>query len=388
MRIGPLAATLATLTITVSLASGRTWHVNLDGTGDAPTIKAACDSAVVGDTVLVDCGTYSERDIHVRGAALRSATGAANCVTIEQVGTIILVGRGAFVSRLEGLTLRGATIAAVACSGSAVVERCAFEDNRGGAVEVPRNAQQPETLTLRECEFRGNTAHRYGNEVATIEASPTQGLSIDNTLFEFNGTPPAYGFSDITMSAGRATIANSRFISNDGRFFVDGDVLCSELGENGSLSLTVDRLIDCVVANNHSLGRAVVTADVVRGCTFAANTLGRFLTLLMCSTSVTNSIFAYNIASAAVSCASPATSVSCCDFFANTFGDAPGCNAMHNFFAAPRFCLRFPGDFTLDSTSPCAPGHTPCGLIGALPVACGTVSLETRSWGRIKSLYR
>jgi hypothetical protein len=40
-------------------AFSRTWYVRNDGTGDAPTIQAAVDSASSGDTVLVGPGTYS-----------------------------------------------------------------------------------------------------------------------------------------------------------------------------------------------------------------------------------------------------------------------------------------------------------------------------------------
>jgi hypothetical protein len=36
----------------------RTWYVKADSTGDAPTIRAAVDSTVAGDTVLVGPGTY------------------------------------------------------------------------------------------------------------------------------------------------------------------------------------------------------------------------------------------------------------------------------------------------------------------------------------------
>jgi hypothetical protein len=41
-----------------SLASARTWRVNTAGTGDAPTLHAAMDSAVAGDIVLVEAGSY------------------------------------------------------------------------------------------------------------------------------------------------------------------------------------------------------------------------------------------------------------------------------------------------------------------------------------------
>jgi hypothetical protein len=45
-----------------SLASARTWRVNTAGTGDAPTLHAAMDSAAAGDIVLVEAGYYDLAD--------------------------------------------------------------------------------------------------------------------------------------------------------------------------------------------------------------------------------------------------------------------------------------------------------------------------------------
>ena len=62
-----------------------------------------------------------------------------------------------------------------------------------------------------------------------------------------------------------------------------------------------------------------------------------------------------------------------------------------NFSLDPIFCS--PSDHHLGASSPCAPGNHPngfndCGLIGPLPVGCGTVKTEQTTWGAVKALYR
>ena len=55
----------------------------------------------------------------------------------------------------------------------------------------------------------------------------------------------------------------------------------------------------------------------------------------------------------------------------------------------PQFCGV--DDYFLQSDSPCAPGTEPLYFsffIGALPVGCGSVKVEAKSWGEVKALYR
>jgi parallel beta-helix repeat protein len=62
-----------------------------------------------------------------------------------------------------------------------------------------------------------------------------------------------------------------------------------------------------------------------------------------------------------------------------------------NFSQDPEFCGGEAGNFYLQSDSPCAPGNSPwppVGLIGALPVGCGTTGVEHKTWGHIKAMYR
>jgi hypothetical protein len=61
-----------------------------------------------------------------------------------------------------------------------------------------------------------------------------------------------------------------------------------------------------------------------------------------------------------------------------------------NFSLDPEFCGAGAGNFFLQSDSPCASGNGPYpdeGLIGALPVHCGSVDTERHTWGAIKTLY-
>jgi hypothetical protein len=81
---------------------------------------------------------------------------------------------------------------------------------------------------------------------------------------------------------------------------------------------------------------------------------------------------------------------SCNDYWNNAAGNTDGFEMdATSFQADPLFCDAGTGDFTIRSNSPCAPpGVTGCGLVGALPVGCGPVSIEAASWAVIKGKYR
>jgi len=73
----------------------------------------------------------------------------------------------------------------------------------------------------------------------------------------------------------------------------------------------------------------------------------------------------------------------------------PGCIILGsmNFNLNPQFCgVAGSGNYYLQEDSPCALGNHPngenwCGLIGPLPVGCGTVPNKQITWGAIKSIY-
>lgn len=95
----------------VSPASPRTWYITPDGTGDAPTIQAGCDSTASEDTVLVAAGTYHEniwidRIGDYRAVYLISESGPTSTTVIGDASLPVIATSSGF-SRIEGFGLEG-----------------------------------------------------------------------------------------------------------------------------------------------------------------------------------------------------------------------------------------------------------------------------------------
>jgi hypothetical protein len=104
-----------------------------------------------------------------------------------------------------------------------------------------------------------------------------------------------------------------------------------------------------------------------------------------------NNILSANMGSAAAGFGTTHQVTSTCnDYWGNLAGDIFGrAPDPSETFLDPLFCDPSNLDFTLHDDSPCAPGNNPsCGQVGAFGAACGSVSIESASWGKIKSLYR
>jgi len=160
---------------------------------------------------------------------------------------------------------------------------------------------------------------------------------------------------------------------------------------------------DCVFWDNSAYGTAGLvcgneTAMVLDRCTFVGNASDALSTIsvgMSSSLTLSNVIVAFNEGTEGVSCLHGGTAtLACCDIFGNAGGDWIGCIAGYqgidgNISEDPLFCDWQGGDLRLQLGSPCAPEHNPaCGLIGALPVGCGTTPVLETSWGGIKALFR
>jgi hypothetical protein len=138
-----------------------------------------------------------------------------------------------------------------------------------------------------------------------------------------------------------------------------------------------------------------------QSCTFVANAaqVGSHISsgLVDGATTLTQCILAFGIDGGSVSCPTggdPVIEASCTDIFGNEGGNWIECLGTQlglegNVELDPEFCGLKERNFEICSESPCAPEHSNgCGLIGAYDVGCDPSSLETKSWGHIKGLYR
>jgi hypothetical protein len=102
----------------VSETDAGTWYVKVDGTGDAPTIQAALDSCINGDTVLVAPGTYLQPAItfwEKDSLTIMSEEGAnATFLHLDGISVIMLA------SGTNGITIKGFT----------------FEDSQGSGLGI------------------------------------------------------------------------------------------------------------------------------------------------------------------------------------------------------------------------------------------------------------
>ena len=393
------AAALAILTMSCPDAGAATWNVHEDGSGDAPTIQAALDLAASGDSILIHPGHYYERPVAQKNLTV-IGVGGPEATTIDGDGVesafyitdfaesfvlqgLRIVGSGTDLNfawpypalsqfswsceirncHLESFDVFNATMTDCRVIGHAwrgshgndargptIIERCVFEDLRDwdGASGVTIG----DSGTVRDCVF--SRCESVGQDPIVPVIGYAQGASPiieDNLFVDCEG--PCVGPAEYPPLAPRAepsgrtigfvTIRRNTFVGNQ-----PGPLGPWEFGP----------------VNPFFPG------------TFEANI-------------VTGSEFGVWIPDGV------SYEVSCTNSFGNGsnwtgFPDPSGTDG--NFSAPPLFCDSDQGNYALSSGSPCAPGNHPddadCGLIGALPVGCGTVSITPQSWGRIKGGFR
>lgn len=343
---------------------GRTWYVQPDGTGDAPNIQAAVDSAHTGDSIVLSDGVFSgsgNRDVVVeKSLSFTSESGdPADCI-IDCQGTSAerhraFVGDATYLM-FEGLTIKngyhseaGAMDLATNMDGEITVHRCRFVNNHagyGGAIRCMLLGY--DAYIISECVFERNVAEYYGG-----------GLFLERHL----------------NPDGLCRITDCTFLDNFGYY----GAAVAEWLYLPPLTAVSDQDVGthmngCTIAANGGVCAFFGTAMAGERIIIANNNIG---------TPFLNSL----------------PELACSNVYGNAGGDWIGVledqyRVRGNIRVCPSFCSLPQGDLRLCDESLCLPGRHPddyeCGLIGSREVgcACGPSETHPTTWGAIKATYR
>jgi len=377
IRLWPL---FLVLSMSAGSALSATWRVNVQGTGDAPTIQAAVNASADGDTILVAPGTYTWTNqgtasdfgmVYVqRGMdhlTILSEAGAAFTTIDAQ-----MQGRVFFIQGWNYLTLDGFTIQ----NGVAP----ALGYFAGGGVTMHLSYE-----VIRNCVFRNNSASGGG----ALWCGGVSAPQLINCEF-YDNTAERGGAIFFVRSSTNPTLRDCRFYRN--RSNAGGGAIYAT--ENG---MTLE---NCVIAQNvaGTEGGAIYLRDTwatfINGCTIADNeavTASAVFAIASDPVTITRSIVARGVGGAPYAAASGSMiTVSCTDTWGNAGGavfPAGVIDGGDNLSLDPMFCGGVGSlNYFLTAGSPCAAG--PCGQRGACGVQCGSVAVRHTSWGHVKALYR
>jgi len=422
-----LVLPLALLVMTTSQETkARTWRVESDGSGEAPTIQAGIDSAASGDIILVGAGTYFEiidflgKDLELRSQFGREAT------TIDGSGgdtsVITLAARENAV--IEGFTITGG------------VGTTSGYSRRGGGVYSPSASPR-----ITDNAFIRNSAigsvSGVGGAIYAGASPSTASPTIAGNIFLGNECLRLGGAIGLRQNAGTRIVGNI-FIGNSSDH--DGGAICLLGGDSNSL-LVADNQFWNNTAGDHG-GAVYLAGDetpvavewnlFVRnaafgGAPYAANGTGGALHMITMSGRVSHNTLAYNEGDGDLPCSGGgiyldlrsssaimdisyniiAFSGDCgvaCDnaagatmenniLWENDGGDignqsrpCPAEWAEGNLFADPLFCGPTADNFTVSANSP-ALGREVIGVFSR--PGCGDGVLVTAmSWGGIKTRFR
>ncbi len=342
-RVGLCGVLAAFIVAAAALpASGTTWHIYADGSGDAPTIKAAVGLAAAGDSIAVFAGTYYEHDINVtKQLFIVSVAGETSTIIDAQtLGRCFLFDKFTPAIVIKGFTLRNADS-----------KNDAGYPGFGGAVLCRSRAR----VDMLDCTFRSNSAN-LGGAVMARDSSNVHFWRcsfLDNVAYQDN-------------------------------YPGEGGAMMLRSSTNHTLSIEID---SCLFVNNtaQSDGGAISFSYFtpwIRDCTFHANHSspggGTISLVTEANIVLAHSIVSFSAGYGIVAWSAPVGSpyFLCNDVYGNSsgnygglFSDQTGTN--DNISADPWFC-NAPGDMSISTSSPCAPVNSPCDLlIGRYGPSCG-----------------
>lgn len=410
--------------VLASTALCRTWHIEPDGTGDAPTIQAGIDSSSAGDTVLVHPGEYHVNLYMKSYISLVSSGGCDVTILKNDYGEgFPIIYASCRAGLIEGFTLLGEP----GKSGPGIILEC--HSGVLGAEII--------------CNTFDRLAAYEGAGVCCYNHS--QAIIIDNVFRSCigwnagGGVLVIYGswariegntFTDCYSKAGGAIccsqegtceiignrIENNEALQRGGGIFLhecpSGRVEFNVIKGNhadlngGGVYLyegNYEMMYNVVWGNVARYGGGVAQAPgaalICENNTFFGNEATERASAAdlrgNVASSFMNCIISNSYGASAIDCFGATLPTADCNVFWMNPSDYVGCSpGPHDIIACPSFCFADGGDFHLCDESPCLPGNHPtgyeCGLIGALSegCTCGPTATEPTTWGAIKAMYR
>ncbi|MBU1700705.1 MAG: DUF1565 domain-containing protein [Candidatus Eisenbacteria bacterium] len=376
-----------------AVSSATTWNVYEDGSGDAPFIQAAIDSAASRDTVRVWPGTYDEDPILIYGKSLQlESTGGAEMTTIPSLYWIY--GNGpetVIVSGFRIVEVNGQPAFRVALINRFEIRQCIIEgfgDNSSVA--------GVEEFSIDECVFRDNiNQHDQAGGALAIE-SVHRG-DITNCLFIGNQTTHWNEGGNPDLGGGGAL--NAWTASGYGPLRISGNLFVgNEAPRTGAVMIAgnIEFFNNTVVGNTSDLAAVYLAPDD--------------------EATIHHNVFASNDPYGLYVWLHTGWQRCCCNgYWENTgwpdfynhegqwAGPCLGCEDIDDWadvMMDPLFCDPDLEDYHLQNSSPLLPENHPpgsedCGgLIGAFGAGCASSSVSEpakpipSSWGQIKATYK
>ncbi|HMB68713.1 MAG TPA: cohesin domain-containing protein [bacterium] len=325
----------------VSASRAAVYTVAPDGTGDFPTIQAAVDASVAGDTVLLLPGVFQDTVTRtLSGTSTRSVVFLKSDVTLTSSG-------GAAVTTIDGES----------------AHHCVVGENLG-----PNTVISGITMANGHA-LSSATGVGWGGGMLAFRSAAV----VEDNRFE-----------NCAAVGGGAILWWDRFSGGDSAILRRNVFWNNHATDLGGAIEMVSGAYALIENNTFAENRA---DD--RGGAILSNSSGTAVT-------VSRNIFWSNTAAVgggALSCigsSSAGTTGDCNIFWMNTggtTGDVQACAIVigmnDNLLADPLFCDATVGNFQLHGDSPGAPGYSgACGLIGAGTVGCiggQTMRVESRS---------
>lgn len=346
--------------------SSNVWYVKPDGSGDAPTIQAAIDSASARDTIICAAGTYTgdgNRDIEFRGKSLLLLSESGPEVTIIDCD-------GTELDRHIGLKFVNGEDSTTVVDGFTITDGWEVLFGFSDYYETGTVFCSTAAPTIRNCIITGN----HGDGVVSYEwpAHPhltnCRVLNNSDAGVHLQGADARITNSEVSFNGGHGVA-----VPWSGNLRMDSCLVRGN-GQSGIFAFTMysDFLISsCTVVDNFQ-GLTWWFSYPKEGAPTPQNE--RYNNL-----NVTNCIFAFNQTTGVQAEWSEYDTVAFCN---NSYGNPSGNwdagpnhgagDELGNISADPLFCDTALGDYRLMEGSPCLPSGNSCGaLMGAFVEICG-----------------